>query len=58
MRVATKGTVSSEYTLGDLIDDLRGYAGARTTVIAYAANQDVSQTEPLVVYVDGENVYG
>lgn len=49
-------SIRGAYYIGDLIDDLRAYAAPDTTLIAYINHEAVSETEPLVVYVDGENV--
>jgi len=49
-------SVHGAYDIGDLIDELRPYAAPDTTLIAYINHEAVSETEPLVVYVDGENV--
>jgi hypothetical protein len=48
--------VRGAYYIGDLIDDLRPYATPDTTLIAYINHEAASETEPVVVYVDGENV--
>lgn len=50
-------TVSGDYVTGDLIDDLSTYAGPRMTLLAYADEQEISETEPLAVYVDGYNTW-
>ena len=47
-------SVSGAYYLGDLIDDLRPYATADMTLIAYVNHDAMSEAEPRVVYVDGE----
>lgn len=49
-------SVTGAYSLGDLIDKLRPYATPHTTLVAYINHEAVSQTEPLAVYVDGENI--
>lgn len=49
--------VQGDYSIGDVIDELRPYAAPGTTLIAYANYKAVSETEPLVVYVDDENVH-
>ncbi|MGD8328148.1 MAG: lamin tail domain-containing protein [Acidobacteriota bacterium] len=49
-------SVPGTYPLGELIDDLRVYAAPNTTFLAYGDLEPVSETEPMVVYVDGENV--
>jgi len=49
-------SISGTYSLGELIDDLRVYAAPDTIFLAYVDYEAVSETEPLVVYVDGENV--
>jgi hypothetical protein len=48
--------VNRAYYIGDLIDDMRPYATPETTLIAYINHEVVSEAEPAVVYVDGENV--
>jgi len=50
-------SVRGDYEIGALIDEMGAFAGPNNTVLAYADREDVSETEPLVVYVDGENVF-
>jgi len=50
-------SVRGAYAVGELIDALRPYATPRTTLIAYINHDAASEVEPVVVYVDGENVH-
>ena len=45
--------VSSPVRVSPLIRELRQYAGPNMTLLAYSDHENVSETEPVVVFVDG-----
>jgi len=46
--------VGAAFDVAALIDELRPYAGSNLTLLAYSDHESVSETEPVVVFVDGE----